>query len=98
MSELDGSPAFYSILTGKFLQGSLSRSCRNASSCIHPLGSCDDVLRPQLRDDRVEMLDVEDFEIDRDRGEIGSRSLHRSEEHTSELQSHLNLVCRLLLE
>src|SRR5260370_19145866 len=25
-------------------------------------------------------------------------SLTRSEEHTSELQSHLNLVCRLLLE
>src|SRR5260370_10749220 len=25
-------------------------------------------------------------------------SPHRSEEHTSELQSHLNLVCRLLLE
>src|SRR5260370_2769996 len=25
-------------------------------------------------------------------------SYHRSEEHTSELQSHLNLVCRLLLE
>src|SRR5207237_7693118 len=24
--------------------------------------------------------------------------IHRSEEHTSELQSHLNLVCRLLLE
>src|SRR5260370_21100879 len=27
---------------------------------------------------------------------IGTRA--RSEEHTSELQSHLNLVCRLLLE
>src|SRR5260370_15427416 len=27
-----------------------------------------------------------------------SRNLKRSEEHTSELQSHLNLVCRLLLE
>src|SRR5260370_31433677 len=27
-----------------------------------------------------------------------SASLRRSEEHTSELQSHLNLVCRLLLE
>src|SRR5260370_25662103 len=27
-----------------------------------------------------------------------SRSPPRSEEHTSELQSHLNLVCRLLLE
>src|SRR5260370_20792770 len=26
-----------------------------------------------------------------------SRDDHRSEEHTSELQSHLNLVCRLLL-
>src|SRR5260370_26528942 len=26
------------------------------------------------------------------------RLRHRSEEHTSELQSHLNLVCRLLLE
>src|SRR5260370_15977584 len=27
-----------------------------------------------------------------------SRTFCRSEEHTSELQSHLNLVCRLLLE
>src|SRR5260370_31575539 len=26
------------------------------------------------------------------------RATRRSEEHTSELQSHLNLVCRLLLE
>src|SRR5690242_20961617 len=25
-------------------------------------------------------------------------AFHRSEEHTSELQSHVNLVCRLLLE
>src|SRR5260370_31139161 len=32
---------------------------------------------------------------------VASRSMNqrsRSEEHTSELQSHLNLVCRLLLE
>src|SRR5260370_25495372 len=29
-------------------------------------------------------------------GELGA--IRRSEEHTSELQSHLNLVCRLLLE
>src|SRR5260370_28919858 len=29
-------------------------------------------------------------------GEVGG--IERSEEHTSELQSHLNLVCRLLLE
>src|SRR5260370_10072906 len=35
----------------------------------------------------------EDHRCNDDRGESG-----RSEEHTSELQSHLNLVCRLLLE
>src|SRR5207237_7360808 len=29
---------------------------------------------------------------------VPARALSRSEEHTSELQSHLNLVCRLLLE
>src|SRR5260370_27114456 len=29
---------------------------------------------------------------------VGGRRIIRSEEHTSELQSHLNLVCRLLLE
>src|SRR5260370_9379781 len=29
---------------------------------------------------------------------LGPRQRPRSEEHTSELQSHLNLVCRLLLE
>src|SRR5260370_21568909 len=28
----------------------------------------------------------------------GDLGMERSEEHTSELQSHLNLVCRLLLE
>src|SRR5207237_8507251 len=31
-------------------------------------------------------------------GRRADRHLRRSEEHTSELQSHLNLVCRLLLE
>src|SRR5690242_21072835 len=29
---------------------------------------------------------------------ISARAQPRSEEHTSELQSHVNLVCRLLLE
>src|SRR5690242_21079193 len=29
---------------------------------------------------------------------FAKRGWHRSEEHTSELQSHVNLVCRLLLE
>src|SRR5260370_34351925 len=31
-------------------------------------------------------------------GSLCCDDLRRSEEHTSELQSHLNLVCRLLLE
>src|SRR5260370_23655362 len=31
-------------------------------------------------------------------GATRARRASRSEEHTSELQSHLNLVCRLLLE
>src|SRR5260370_3964173 len=31
-------------------------------------------------------------------GDENDEADHRSEEHTSELQSHLNLVCRLLLE
>src|SRR5713101_8618643 len=29
---------------------------------------------------------------------LPARAITRSEEHTSELQSHVNLVCRLLLE
>src|SRR5260370_31529811 len=32
------------------------------------------------------------------RGAHAAQIAQRSEEHTSELQSHLNLVCRLLLE
>src|SRR4051812_49470051 len=32
------------------------------------------------------------------RYELRERLVTRSEEHTSELQSHVNLVCRLLLE
>src|SRR4051812_49446844 len=39
---------------------------------------------------------------DASHGRVGSRAARhregRSEEHTSELQSHVNLVCRLLLE
>src|SRR5260370_13886701 len=34
----------------------------------------------------------------RNESRVEARQITRSEEHTSELQSHLNLVCRLLLE
>src|SRR5256885_12802823 len=36
--------------------------------------------------------------LHRDLGELGPEARLRSEEHTSELQSPCNLVCRLLLE
>src|SRR2546422_3253863 len=51
-------------------------------------------LRPDS--ERVEAVLV----IGRDLTEhmLASEALHRSEEHTSELQSRLHLVCRLLLE
>src|SRR5260370_32427678 len=52
---------------------------------------------PERRDhDRMRPFFVVEHEpIVRSRSE---REKWRSEEHTSELQSHLNLVCRLLLE
>src|SRR4051812_49695945 len=40
---------------------------------------------------------AQDFDAARCGLVVGSKIL-RSEEHTSELQSHVNLVCRLLLE
>src|SRR5260370_13603459 len=52
----------------------------------------DDAAREQERRDDTADHDGQG-EVD-----IDVRYRRRSEEHTSELQSHLNLVCRLLLE
>src|SRR5690242_21102510 len=46
--------------------------------------------------DRLVHLDATEHVIGFDRQDLLQRV--RSEEHTSELQSHVNLVCRLLLE
>src|SRR5256885_9581233 len=48
----------------------------------------------------VELADVEDLDgvVDVLRQAVGDETEARSEEHTSELQSPCNLVCRLLLE
>src|SRR5260370_17392796 len=60
--------------------------------------------RPTDRDDRREGAtgegDVRRRRPGRDRGQgaVGEHRLRRSEEHTSELQSHLNLLSPLLLE
>src|SRR5687768_18107931 len=48
-----------------------------------------------LKDDEVARTDEQRGMID---GIIGEGERIRSEEHTSELQSRLHLVCRLLLE
>src|SRR5690242_21032120 len=44
------------------------------------------------------LLHVLDVSHPRAQQQFDSDVEHRSEEHTSELQSHVNLVCRLLLE
>src|SRR5256885_4152753 len=54
-----------------------------------------DVFRPHVADQTNRRSVFVDF---RDDPESHSRENQRSEEHTSELQSPCNLVCRLLLE
>src|SRR4051812_49797360 len=46
----------------------------------------------------VQRLEVSKRQIAHLAGPYHQHRLIRSEEHTSELQSHVNLVCRLLLE
>src|SRR5260370_26256337 len=52
-------------------------------------------LLPRLEDNGRKLVAA--YRILEARQQLGP-ALFRSEEHTSELQSHLNLVCRLLLE
>src|SRR5687768_18087344 len=48
---------------------------------------------------RLDLLQIERTRIRGDMGKLNQAEWHaRSEEHTSELQSRLHLVCRLLLE
>src|SRR5260370_26213710 len=48
---------------------------------------------PEQRNVKVDIADLDEGPVGQ-----GRSGRLRSEEHTSELQSHLNLVCRLLLE
>src|SRR2546429_6949042 len=54
-------------------------------------------IRPQLMTS-PSLPNCYDFPCCATRGASSTRSVSRSEEHTSELQSRLHLVCRLLLE
>src|SRR5260370_26221524 len=60
--------------------------------------SLHDALPIYLPRDRAQLARRIDLGLDAAAGILGNRSSVRSEEHTSELQSHLNIVCRLLLE
>src|SRR5256885_7164776 len=52
-------------------------------------------LRLVLGDEGTDALDPDELALE---GELAQGAVDRSEEHTSELQSPCNLVCRLLLE
>src|SRR5260370_3958238 len=55
------------------------------------------ICRAFVRVEAVGLFHLAARRLDR-RFDHGAQVHRRSEEHTSELQSHLNLVCRLLLE
>src|SRR5690242_21533143 len=64
-----------------------------------------DVCELDIGGERTQLGDVAEFRehvtqvgADSPRNRAVVRDQGRSEEHTSELQSHVNLVCRLLLE
>src|SRR2546422_8391556 len=54
--------------------------------------------RPSPREEVLDMGDVATQILGREDQRLRLRERGRSEEHTSELQSRLHLVCRLLLE
>src|SRR2546430_13620857 len=66
---------------------------RSRAYAAHRRKSCREQVRRLLRPQLSRMEDLGDSELRALR-----RLRHRSEEHTSELQSQSNLVCRLLLE
>src|SRR5690242_20754577 len=67
----------------------------------HPVGQVLDIGAHALGSHAAAVVEAEDVLVEGDAGR-GEAPFHpprpRSEEHTSELQSHVNLVCRLLLE
>src|SRR2546430_12268770 len=70
---------------------------RPPRSTLFPTRRSSDLLRGAVWA-RVAILEPRETRFHRPGSGIGRRGLSRSEEHTSELQSQSNLVCRLLLE
>src|SRR5260370_4131863 len=75
----------------------LFRSLPGKTPCYHCFASFRRNAAEELPTDPRKYTDP-DFDDTKVPGRSGLRIRIRSEEHTSELQSHLNLVCRLLLE
>src|SRR5688572_32032458 len=74
----------------------LFRSVKTATVVPHDLGR--GMHEPDVDDARWNSARSGVPDLDAGPGERCSSEHHRSEEHTSELQSQSNLVCRLLLE
>src|SRR5690242_21538929 len=75
------------ITNEHFLSALLDQSDGIARPLLEKIGANVDQLHERLRADLERRPKIH-----------GSAADLRSEEHTSELQSHVNLVCRLLLE
>src|SRR5260370_30201801 len=71
-----------------------SRRPRDRESCGSKADFWDQALRASFRGARLREPGISCHQL----RDSGSGPSDRSEEHTFELQSHLNLVCRLLLE
>src|SRR5205085_9868368 len=73
--------------TGSFLLAILRRHAALHGTLFELPGACEVARRRLAGEPEGARIDVVEGDLD-----------HRSEEHTSELQSQSNLVCRLLLE
>src|SRR5690242_21604795 len=81
--------------TTLFRSGMMMAMCRLNVPAIYIYGGS--ILPGKFKGKEVTIQDVYEAVGRHSVGQMSDEDL-RSEEHTSELQSHVNLVCRLLLE
>src|SRR5260370_1014408 len=77
-------------ISGRYISG-ICRLCTRSSLAVRAEARNDVLRKPRH-------LGLEWLELQHEQLDACGLKIARSEEHTSELQSHLNLVCRLLLE
>src|SRR5438477_9816950 len=95
LSSSTPSPAFFSLIIRRPPRSTLFPYTTLFRS---DLGVSHHALERVLLDITVASQHLHRLDGDRHGGVRAEDLRHRSEEHTSELQSHVNLVCRLLLE